>query len=319
MSIKSKVLDILKDNFNSFSSGAEMAQVLNVSRNAIWKTIKKLQMEGYNIESNNPLGYKLLDNNYPISSQDILKYVKEKNVTLEVLDETPSTNEYLKALALKGESEFYTIIAHRQSSGKGRNGKSFHSPKNTGVYLSMLLRPSFGLEKSLNITTATAVAVSKTIEKTTLKKTSIKWVNDVFIGDRKVSGILTEGAMDLETRNLSHVVLGVGVNLFKPKSNFPKDINDKAGYILEDYDAKFKEKFIGELIDSIIYHYRHLDSKEIYEYYREKSYLKGRVVEFLYNGKLLRGRVLDIDKDFFLVISTNNKVLSLYTGSVNVV
>ncbi len=319
MSTKSKVLKLLKENFNAFSSGIKMAKELDVSRNAIWKVIRELQLEGYNIESNNPLGYRLVDKNWPISSEGIRDYIKEDRVSIQVLDEVPSTNEYLKKLALKGEKEFFTLVANRQSNGKGRRGKSFHSPKNTGVYLSMLLRPSFSMEKSLNITTASAVAVSKTIEKLTSKPISIKWVNDIFIEDRKVSGILTEGSMDLETGNLSHIIVGVGINLFKPDLDFPENIEGIAGYVLEEYDGFFKERFIGELINSLIEHYENLDSNEIYEYYRRKSYLKGKVVEFYEKDRLFQGRVYDVDENFRLIIETEKGTIPLSTGSVNIV
>lgn len=314
MKVKEEVFKLLEKNINNFIPGTKMALELQVTRNAIWKAIEELRSEGFVIEAKNQYGYRLLNKSRESFRKDILSMCENK-ISLAYLDEVSSTNDYLKVLANKNYPEYYTVIANSQSSGKGRQGKSFYSPGSTGVYLSMLLHPKFSMEKALNITTSAAVAVSKTIEEFTNKNTKIKWVNDIFIDNKKVCGILTEGSMDFEQLNLSYAVLGIGINLFKPKT-FPDDISNIAGYIIEDFDETLKARFIARLIDNVIYHYKNIDSKEFYEYYREKSYLKGRTVTFDYEGHKGRGKVLDIDKNYSLVIDAGEKVIHLKTGSV---
>lgn len=314
MKVKNEVFKLLEKNINNFIPGTKMALELQVTRNAIWKAIEELRSEGFEIEAKNQYGYRLLRKSREGLREDILSLCENK-ISLEYLDEVSSTNDYVKVLANKNYPEYYTVIADSQSSGKGRQGKSFYSPGNTGVYMSMLLRPKFSMEKALNITTSAAVAVSKTIEEFTNKDTKIKWVNDIFIDNKKICGILTEGSMDFEQLNLSFAVLGIGVNLFKPET-FPNDISNIAGYVVEDFDEALKAKFIARLIDNVIYHYKNIDSKEFYEYYREKSYLKGHFVNFDYEGLKEKGKVLDIDENYSLVIETADKVIHLKTGSV---
>ncbi|MDO5018400.1 MAG: biotin--[acetyl-CoA-carboxylase] ligase [Lagierella massiliensis] len=319
MKVKDEVLLILEQNLNLYNSGSQMALDLKVSRNAIWKAINELKSEGYEIVSKNPGGYKLLSNKHIVSKNNILSKISNKNVRLEYLEEVSSTNDYLKNLLHKDLEQYYCVISKNQSRGKGRNGKSFYSPNKTGVYFSILLRPDFNINKSLLITTATAVAMCKTIEEFSNKYSSIKWVNDIFIGDKKVCGILTEGSFDFDKNKLSHVIVGVGVNLFKPLKNFPLEIQNSAGYILKDYNPYIMEDFIASMINSIIYHYENIDSKEIYEYYREKSYLNNKEVRFLYKGELVEGLVIDVDESFNLVINKNKEKIHLSSGSVEVI
>lgn len=314
MKVKDEVFKLLEKNINNFIPGTKMALELQVTRNAIWKAIEELRSEGFVIEAKNQYGYRLLNKSRESFRKDILSLCENK-ISLEYLDEVSSTNDYVKILANKNYPEYYTVIANSQSGGKGRQGKSFYSPGSTGVYLSMLLRPRFSMEKALNITTSAAVAVSKTIEEFTIKDTKIKWVNDIFIDNKKVCGILTEGSMDFEQLNLSFAVLGIGVNLFKPKA-FPNAISNIAGYVIEDFDEEVKAKFIARLIDNVIYHYKNIDSKEFNEYYREKSYLKGRTVTFDYEGNQEIAKVRDIDENYSLVIDTKEKIIHLKTGSV---
>ncbi|WP_055077840.1 biotin--[acetyl-CoA-carboxylase] ligase [Lagierella massiliensis] len=314
MKVRDEVFKLLEKNINNFIPGTKMALELQVTRNAIWKAIEELRREGFEIEAKNQYGYRLLNKSRESFRKDILSLCENK-ISLEYLEEVSSTNDYLKVLANKNHLEYYTVIANSQSGGKGRQGKSFYSPGSTGVYLSMLLRPKFSMEKALNITTSAAVAVSKTIEEFNNKDTKIKWVNDIFIDNKKVCGILTEGSMDFEQLNLSYAVLGIGVNLFKPRT-FPNDISNIAGYVIEDFDEELKAKFIARLIDNVIYHYKNIDSKEFNEYYREKSYLKGRTVTFDYEGNQEIGKVQDIDENYSLVIDTKDKVIHLKTGSV---
>lgn len=314
MKVKDKVLKFLEKNINNFIPGTKIALELQVTRNAIWKAIEELRSEGFDIEAKNQYGYRLLRKSRESFKKDILSLCENK-ISLEYLDEVSSTNDYLKILANKNYPEYYTVISESQSHGKGRQGKSFYSPGTTGVYMSMLFRPKFSMEKALNITTSAAVAVSKTIEEFTNKDSKIKWVNDIFIDNKKVCGILTEGSMDFEQLNLSYAVLGIGINLFKPKA-FPNDISNIAGYIIEDFDEEVKARFIARLIDNVIYHYKNIDSKEFYKYYREKSYLKSRTVTFDYEGQKERGKVIDIDENYSLVIDTKDKVIHLKTGNV---
>ena len=136
--------------------------------------------------------------------------MNRKKLYFEELD---STNSYLKEMAAKGAQEGTIIIANRQSAGRGRLGRSFFSPEEKGIYMSILLRPDISLERAVLITSMAAVAVAEAIEQVSGIQTKIKWVNDIFLNKKKVCGILTEAGIDAETGTLEYAVLGIGVNV----------------------------------------------------------------------------------------------------------
>ena len=153
------VLDILEENFGKKVSGEKIAEKLGVSRNAVWKNMNSLKKQGFNIQSEKN-GYVLLDD--VITKNSVEKFTKRK---VTVLDETDSTNNYLKRKAETAQ-DGEIVIARRQTAGKGRLGRSFSSPAG-GIYISIFLRPDGDAEKALNITTSCAVAAATAIERIT--------------------------------------------------------------------------------------------------------------------------------------------------------
>ena len=126
----------------------------------------------------------------------------KNDLDIKVIPTCSSTNDMLVDLAHDGAKEGTVVVSTEQTKGKGRTGKSFYSPKDTGVYISILLRPDTSPEDSLYFTTIAAVATAKAIESVSDKKVDIKWVNDVYIEGKKVSGILTEAALSIEMNKL---------------------------------------------------------------------------------------------------------------------
>ena len=183
MTIKQQVLKILLENKDKSVSGEILAKKLFCSRNAVWKAIKSLKDDGYKISAVTNKGYRLLEETDCFTAETVKKYLNFDN-EITLLEEVDSTNNFLKQKAENGALDGLVAVAKSQTGGKGRLGRSFFSP-NSGLYLSILLRPDFSAEKSLFITTAAAVAVLKAIEKFTNKKAGIKWVNDVFIENKK--------------------------------------------------------------------------------------------------------------------------------------
>ncbi|SDA23745.1 BirA family transcriptional regulator, biotin operon repressor / biotin-[acetyl-CoA-carboxylase] ligase [Ruminococcus sp. YE71] len=192
---------------------------------------------------------------------------------IDVICETDSTNNVLKKLAAETDRDGYLLIARRQTAGRGRLGRSFFSP-DSGVYMSVLIRPKTPPEQSLFFTTAAAVAVCRAVEKTTDLTAKIKWVNDVYVGDRKVCGILCESA--IEHGLTEWTVAGIGVNLAHPKGGFPPEIADRAGAL---YDGEapegFEERFAAALAAELFKLYSDGNFTDVSEY-RERSMLIGR-------------------------------------------
>ena len=193
MNVADEILELLESS-GAPLSGEEMARQLGVSRNAVWKAVQRLREDGYQIEAATNRGYQLVSADNALTPQSVRRLLEgpAQSCAIEVRDSVTSTNTVLKSIAEQGGAEGMALIAQQQTQGKGRLGRSFLSPKGTGLYLSVLLRPRFPAEEALSITTAAAVAVAETIDQLTGQQAKIKWVNDVYLRGRKVCGILTE-------------------------------------------------------------------------------------------------------------------------------
>lgn len=319
MTVKEQVLKILIDNKGKSVSGESIADQLFCSRNAVWKAIKSLRNEGYKIDAVTNKGYSLIDDGGVFSSVSVEKRLKN-DCRVIVLESVDSTNNYLKKLAENGERENTVVISECQSSGKGRLGRKFFSPK-SGLYLSILLRPTFSAENSLFITTAAAVAVSDAIEEISGKKTGIKWVNDIFIGNKKVCGILTEAAVDFETGGLYYAIPGIGVNIYHPAEGFPPEIHDIAGTIFdtEPNEKDLKQKLAAAIINNFFDIYNNIESSDFMQKYKEKSCILGKEIFVLKNETKTKATVLDIDEKAGLVVKyENGEVETLSSGEVSI-
>ena len=202
------------------------------------------------------------------------------------MPEIGSTNTALKELANRGEAAGLALVAGRQTAGRGRMGRSFFSPEDTGVYLSLLLRPRLPAAEATRITACAAVAVAETLEELSGRKAQIKWVNDVFMDGKKVCGILTEASLDCESGLVNYAVVGIGVNALTPPGGFPPELREIAG-------AVFPERTLPELrcrIAAGILNrlWRFCGGERLgdcFEAYRDRSLVLGRELELLSPGR----------------------------------
>ena len=220
MKTSEKVLQLLLKK-QAFLSGQELADELNVSRTAVWKAIQSLQEEGYQIESKPRIGYRYIEG-LKLSEASIRRFLNpELDLNFEIYDTIDSTNNRCSQKAMDPETKTpLVVISDSQKAGHGRYGRPFASPVGGGIYISILLDnddPDFnpGL-----LTTATAIAVTRTIEKLVHARCEIKWVNDILVDGKKIVGILTEGVADLETQLIKHIIVGTycGYTYQLPKS-----------------------------------------------------------------------------------------------------
>ncbi len=319
MSTKEQVLDILI-NSKEFISGEEIANKLNISRNSVWKAIKKLKEEGNEIDAVSNKGYLLVNTNNDINANNIRKFLNNKNLKIDIRESVTSTNIILKELAENNTEEGIILLAHEQTNGKGRKNRTFYSPKSTGIYMSILLRPTCPITEALFITTASAVAVANAVSELTVE-VKIKWVNDVYLRDKKICGILTEASTDFETNSLKYVVLGIGLNVSVPKNGFDKEISNIAGAIFkEEVSKEIYCKLIASIINKFFDFYRDLESKSFMKDYREKSMLTGQSVDLLSNNIVEKGTVIGIDDEAKLIIKLEGGNIKKYsTGEVQIV
>lgn len=302
MDISAKVLRILQDSKDAVS-GEEIADQLGTTRNSIWKAVQKLRQAGYEIKAVTNRGYQLVSESGVLSPENVRRYMDKclSNVAIDVQEVVSSTNTVLKVLAERGGREGMVVIAQRQEEGRGRMGRSFYSPKGTGLYMSILLRPDLAAEDSLAITTAAAVAVAEAIDRVTGQRAEIKWVNDVYLYGKKVCGILTEASLDFESGGLNYAVLGIGVNVQEPPGGFPAELADLVGAIFpHDSPSGARNRLAAEILNHFFASYRQLPQRSFMEQYRARLMLAGMEITFQQGSSQWDGVVLGVDDEAHL-------------------
>ena len=323
MSVKDKTLSVLENNKGNYISGAELAKELSVSRNSIWKAIKSLKDEGYNITSVNNKGYCLATDTDILSSQSISKYLnKNNNFNIKVYKTITSTNTAIKDLAINGEKEGIVIIAEEQTEGRGRFGRKFHSPKGIGIYMSILLRPQIHVSKAFLITTATAVAVAESIEAISNKEAKIKWVNDIYCDNKKICGILTESSFDFESGMIDYAVLGIGINVKSPEGGFPEEIKNIATSIFDNENpasADTRSKLIAEILTRFWNYYKNIEDKSFLESYKSRSLLINKEINILSRKSSEKAVAIEIDDECRLKVKMEDgSIRLLSSGEVSI-
>ena len=309
MTTKEKLLALLEDSKGTFFSGEEIARTLQVSRAAVWKAVSALREDGYTIDAATNKGYRLSPDSDILSPQGIRRFLKPeyRDLDLTVLPTAPSTNALVREKANQGRPEGCIIIACEQTDGRGRYGRQFFSPVDSGVYLSLLLRPTAcSPQQATCLTAAAAAAMCQAIEAVTGQQPGIKWVNDIFLHGKKVCGILTEAAVGLETGTLNYMVLGAGVNLYPPVKGFPEEIQPIAGSVLERSCPEAKNRLVGEFLNRFWDFYTHPECRTYLEDYRSRSLAIGQNVTVLSAGKTVSAYAYGIDDDFRLLVRYEN-------------
>ena len=212
------------------------------------------------------------------------------------LETVTSTNDYLKNLVKQGNCEPKIVIAESQTKGRGTKSRSFISEKG-GLYLSILLPPC----DPRFITPMTAVAVSETVEKISGKATQIKWVNDIYLSGKKLSGILCETVFS-NNNDKPYVIVGIGVNLFKPKSDLSFEIKDIAVSLFDSFDYEIKERFSNSLVNNFLEFFNSLSDKSFLEKYRDKNFVLGKSVTVILNNTETDAVAISIDDECRLVV-----------------
>lgn len=244
-----------------------------------------------------------------------------KKIKVNSFNCVESTNTLAKKFAEKGCNEGVTIVAIKQTAGKGRLGRTFLSKKG-GVYFSLVLRPQKITEDIIFITIAAAVAAAQAIEAVGTKKCDIKWVNDIYINGKKVCGILTEGSFNSDGV-LDYAILGIGINLFKPRGGFPDylpladSIFNKKTKIL--FKNSIKEKIIGEFANKFFVIYENLDQKEFIKEYQKRSFLTGKAITYTKDGKSYSAKVIGIDDQARLILKSGENTQKLSHGEIQIV
>ena len=292
--------DILYEllNSNDYISGQYLAEKFGKSRAAVWKAIKALTAEGYDISAVTNKGYRLTENNDLISEHSIKSYLKH-NIDVIYYPSVDSTNNCCKRFLADGREGIFLVTADEQTAGRGRQGKSFYSPPLTGIYFSVVIRPHTSLHNAVTATTAAAVSVCRAIEKITDKNPKIKWVNDVYLDNKKICGILTEAITNFEDGTVDSVIVGIGINI--KTTCFPDDVT-AAGNLNTDIS---RSRLIAAVTDDLL-EIASNGYKSFIDYYRSHSLVIGEKIKFIQNSKVTPALAVAIDETGGLEVELEN-------------
>lgn len=232
-----------------------------------------------------------------------------KRYTVRCFSTLDSTNAEAKRMALSGHRGRAILLAARQSAGRGRMERNFYSPTG-GLYFSILCPIEGALSEVVPLTGATAVAVMRAIAAKTGKQTAIKWVNDLYLADRKVAGILAEA---VSVGNACYLIIGVGVNL--TETSFPPELADRAGSLMADGLAP--EELLAAILAELTPFLDRPDSRAWLEDYRRHSMVIGREVLWTKNGETFAAFAEDVGNNGELILRTpDGKTELLRTGEI---
>ncbi|MCD8027738.1 MAG: biotin--[acetyl-CoA-carboxylase] ligase [Erysipelotrichaceae bacterium] len=305
------ILELLNKEKGNYISGQVMSNQLHVSRTTISKNVKKLIDKGYDIKSSTRKGYCLNKDSDIIFISHIQGSIPNFYRNIEYYDNIPSTNNLMKDTKYRQGD---IVIAEHQSGGRGRNGRTFYSPKEKGIYFSFVIEPQLTVYDSLKITAICAVSLIKTIKKNYPLEPSIKWVNDIILNNKKVAGILCEAALEMNTAQIQKMVIGIGLNVHK--QTFPDNLKDIATCLENECDRVIEREKI--IIDFLNYFFDDYKNLSFIDDYKKYSCILHQNVMVYQNNQSYKAYVLDINDDASLKVLVNNEEKILNSGEITI-
>ena len=318
--MKYKILEILYKNSGSYVSGQMICNNLDISRTAVWKHVKNLIEEGYNITSTSGKGYLIEEGSDVLNSYEIKRKLK---IDLPVIfyQKLESTNNEAKKLAPGIRDEISLVTCSVQEGGRGRMGRVFESFNNKGAWCSFILKPHIEPAKALLITIASAIAVSITLEDVYGIKPGIKWPNDIIINNKKVCGILSE--MNCETNSINYIILGIGINVSQEQKDFTKETGRIAASM---YGLTGLSVPRSEIIASLCYNIQEVyrwvlegNTKEILGLWKKYSITDGKIITILKNNNMIIAKATGIDEQGMLNVELDDGRIEKYnSGEISI-
>lgn len=254
------------------------------------------------------------------SVQEILKRKGEGKIGMQIEfhSEIGSTNVRAKELAVNGAAHGFAVLAERQQAGKGRFDRHFYSPEGCGVYISLILRPEWPAERASLLTPLAAVAVARAIERVCDLKPQIKWVNDVYVNQKKVCGVLCEAGFEPQSGKMQYVVMGIGVNVGQMR--FPEELSEVATSLSNECGQRLsRAEFTAVLFDEINALWAQMDAAGFMAEYRSRSCVLGRKVSVFRGNERYEARAVDIDGEGSLIIQLpGGEKKTLHSGEISV-
>jgi BirA family transcriptional regulator, biotin operon repressor / biotin---[acetyl-CoA-carboxylase] ligase len=317
--MKETVLAVLKEFAGIYISGEELSHRLQVSRTAVWKHIKVLREEGYEVESSPRLGYRLVavpDLLLPLEIRDGLR-TRILGRQVHYSHTTDSTNRQAREEAAGGAAEGTLVVAEMQSAGRGRLGRSWLSPRG-GIWLSLVLRPPLPPYRAHLITLLAAVAAVEATTAVAGIAPGIKWPNDLLLKGRKLAGILTEVSAEMERVN--YLVVGVGLNANIPADCFAGELAGQATSLLAETGKPVSRvawvRAFLECFETSYFAAQDKGFEDILNRWRRHSVTLGQHVRMSTGGRTTDGVALDIDEQGALLVRTHDGTKIFLAGEV---
>jgi BirA family biotin operon repressor/biotin-[acetyl-CoA-carboxylase] ligase len=324
MTLRESVLVSLKEKNGQWVSGEALSEILKVSRTTVWKQIKTLQAEGYEVDSSPKKGYRLSTPPDLLSPAEVCP-----GLTTEVLGrkdyfyfrEIDSTNNRARDLAATGYPEGTVVVSEMQTAGRGRRGRSWYSPAIEGIYLSVILRPVLPLIEISRVSLVTAVAVAETLKAELNLQPRIKWPNDILINNRKIAGILSEAVTDMD--GVEYIVTGIGLNINNQLQDFPSEFRATATSARAEWGHPgSRVKVLQGLLARLESHYYQLldgSFARTLEKGKSLSMVIGQELRLDTINGFIVGQAIDIDDNGFLLVRDHLGIIhTIMSGEISI-
>lgn len=295
-----------------------------MTRTAVWKQIRQLKKEGYDIESVPAKGYVFLDVPDKLFPREIDRHLTTKWLGRAVCyeDNVASTNVLAKQLATGDAPHGLLVVAETQGAGKGRIGRGWASPYGKGLWFSVILRPEFLPQEAPKCTLMAAVAVCRAINRVAGVEARIKWPNDILLNGKKLVGILSE--MSAEFGHVNFVVIGVGINTHAEREDWPEEVQDIAVSLHSAAVKKFSRvELLAAIMQELETAFEEVSAQGfagIFEAWRKMSCTLHKAVKVIAPDETYYGTALDIDEAGMLVVQRqdNGKIDKVVAGDVSI-
>lgn len=321
--IRKKMIEAFTDSEAEYLSGQHLAELAGCSRTAVWKHIEELRKEGFEFDAVRRKGYKIVSIPEKMTATKINLGLKTAFIgrNLHYLESVDSTQKIAHKLAYENAVEGTVIIAEEQTAGRGRMDRKWHSPKYSGIWMSIILRPQLPIPKAPQLTLIVAVSVVQAIEEVTGLLPEIKWPNDILIGGKKVTGILTE--LLAESDRINSILIGIGINVNTRKEDFPDELEGIASSLaIETGSLVDREKLIRRVLEQL---------EKLYTLYLDKGFLPIKLMWESYAVSIgknitartltgeIKGKAIGITEDGVLLIeSVGGEVHPIYSADIHI-
>ncbi len=325
MSTSTKILQLLKNSVDEELSSSTICEELGISRNAVWKHVKALRIQGYVIEAHSRCGYRLIQSPDRPDAAEVNPLLKTEFIgrCLEYKEKTVSTNIDAAGGADAGCPDGKVFCAGQQTGGRGRMKREWFSPSGTNLYFSSVLRPDVPVDRASSLPLAVGVALVTALDRLVPGlNPRLKWPNDILVNRKKICGILCEMQAEIDCR-VRHIIAGVGVNVNLQKPEMPAELREIATSLRIECGRDFSRI---ELLAALLNEF-----EEVYLLWRKNGFepliqrmecfdaLKGRRVQIQQGNDLISGFAQGVQADGALILETGKEFVPVYSGETKVI